>query len=144
MPRPGVVTAAVAAGGALGSVGRWVVEARLPGAQAGPAWSTLSVNVSGALALGLLVAWLETRRDAHPLVRPFAAVGVLGGWTTYSTLVLDLRTMLADGRAGHALLYAVLTLVLGIGAAAAGLAAGEQYLGGDRTGAGEMIEEEEL
>ncbi|WP_252976309.1 fluoride efflux transporter FluC [Janibacter melonis] len=135
---------AVALGGALGSAGRWLVSLALPGAAGGLAWATLVVNLSGALAMGLLVACLETRRSTHPLVRPFAAVGLLGGWTTYSTLVLDVRTTLADGRAGEALLYVALTLVLGVGAALAGLALGHRWFGGDDAHAGSVVEEDEL
>ncbi|WP_252975235.1 FluC/FEX family fluoride channel [Janibacter melonis] len=79
-----------------------------------------------------------------PARAPFAAVGLLGGWTTYSTLVLDVRTTLADGRAGEALLYVALTLVLGVGAALAGLALGHRWFGGDDAHAGSVVEEDEL
>ena len=87
----GRALAAVAAGGAVGSLGRWLVSL----AAGGAVWGTLLVNVTGALALGLVIARLE-HGEHHPLVRPLAAVGLLGGWTTYSTFVLDGHTLAGD------------------------------------------------
>lgn len=128
----GRVLLAVAAGGAVGSLGRWLVSL----AASGTGWGTLVVNVSGAFALGLLVVWLEAGAR-HPLARPGLAVGLLGGWTTYSTFALD-----AHGLAGAGLLglvgYLVATLVLGIGAATLGLVLGERiWPGGELASEGE-------
>lgn len=122
-PGEGGTLLAVAAGGALGSLGRWGIASAASGAP----WGTVVVNVSGALALGLLVAWLAASQR-HPLVRPFAAVGLLGGWTTYSTFALDGHTLAAQGLVGL-LAYLVVTLGLGIGAALAGLLIGERLWG---------------
>ena len=116
---------AVSAGGAIGSLGRWLVAL----AAGDTGWGTLAVNITGAFALGLLVVWLEAGAR-HPLARPFLAVGLLGGWTTYSTFALD-----AHGLAGSGpptlLGYLAATLVLGIGAAALGLVLGDRIWGGD-------------
>ena len=49
----------------------------------------LVVNVTGAFAMGLLVAYLVDRPGVHRLARPFVGVGVLGGWTTFSALAVD-------------------------------------------------------
>lgn len=117
---------AVLAGGALGTLGRWWVGASLPAAGPGWGWATLTVNVTGALAMGLLVAWLSARMG-HPLVRPFAAVGLLGGWTTYSTFALDAHTVMDDQGVVSALGYVVTTIVLGVGASLAGLLIGERW-----------------
>lgn len=134
---------AVAAGGAVGTLGRWLVDGSLPAAGPGWGWATLTVNVTGALAMGLLVAWLAARA-VHPLARPFAAVGLLGGWTTYSTFALDAHTITDGGDAGRALGYVLATLVLGVGASLVGLFAGERSFGVSPERADRMVEEEEL
>ncbi|WP_338537523.1 CrcB family protein [Janibacter terrae] len=118
-PGEGGTLLAVAAGGVLGSLGRWAVSS-----VAGAPWGTVVVNLTGALTLGLLVAWLGAAQR-HPLVRPFVAVGLLGGWTTYSTLALDGHALATDGLGGL-LGYLALTLGLGVGAALAGLVIGER------------------
>ncbi|SRR5690606_5381664 len=85
----------VALGGAIGAVGRHLV-----GLQAvklfGPAfpWGTLSVNVAGSFAMGVLIGLLPARADAFPAVRAFLAVGVLGGFTTFSAFSLDVAVLL--------------------------------------------------
>lgn len=132
VPRPreilrghGDVLLAVAAGGALGSLGRWAVGELLPHDAGAFAWSTLAVNVSGALLAGLLMALLVDVLAHTRYVRPFLGVGVLGGWTTFSAYVYDARTMLDAGQdpAGM-LLYVAGTLLLGLVAVWLGLLAG--------------------
>lgn len=129
--------AAVAAGGAIGSLGRWGVGL----AAGGSHWATLLVNVTGAFAMGVLVAWLA-RGTAHPLARPFLSVGLLGGWTTYSSFALDTHALAGDGLGGL-LGYLVLTIGLGVGAAVAGLVVGDRIWGSDAL-ADEAVAEEEL
>lgn len=119
--------AAVAAGGALGSLGRYGLGQLLPGIEDGWPVATFAVNVTGALLMGLLVATLEVW-PVPGWVRPFAATGVLGGWTTYSAFALDLRTLVADGHGATALAYLVATLVVGTGACLGGLVLGERLL----------------
>lgn len=129
--------AAVAAGGAVGSLCRWGVGL----AAGGSHWATLLVNVTGAFAMGVLVAWLA-RGTAHPLTRPFLSVGLLGGWTTYSSFALDTHALAGDGLGGL-LGYLVLTIGLGVGAAVAGLVVGDRIWGSDAL-ADEAVAEEEL
>ena len=116
----GGTLAAVAAGGAVGSLGRWGVGLLATGA----VWPTLLVNVTGALTMGLLVAWLAAG-ERHPLVRPAVSVGLLGGWTTYSSFALDAHGLAGDGLGGL-LGYLALTLGLGLGAALLGLVIGDR------------------
>lgn len=113
----------VAAGGALGSLGRWALAGALPEAADGWPWGTLLVNVTGALAMGLLIAWLADR-ETPAWVRPFAATGLLGGWTTYSVFALDAVTLSPVVAVG----YVAATVVLGVGACAVGLRIGERLL----------------
>ena len=96
----------VALGGALGSVLRYAcagIGVRLFGATF--PWSTLFVNVSGSFAIGLLAA-LATA-DAKPIVtgdaRAFLMIGVLGGYTTFSSFSLDTLALARDGHVGLAL-----------------------------------------
>jgi CrcB protein len=112
----------VAVGGALGSVARYLLSLAGPGLL----WPTLMVNLTGAFALGMLAGVLSRRPGASPLWRPFLGTGVLGGYTTFSALAVDLVTSVDGGRAGVAAAYLVATLAGGLALAWAGLAAGER------------------
>jgi CrcB protein len=119
------VLAVIAAGGALGSVGRWAVGELLPHDAGGFAWSTFAVNVSGGLLLGVLMALLADVLAGTRYVRPFLGVGVLGGWTTFSTYMFDTRAMLAGGHvAGGLLLYLGGTVLVGLACVWVGLVGG--------------------
>ena len=108
------VLTAIAAGGALGSLGRWgVSQLVVPEAGAFP-WSTFVENVSGGLALGCLMVLVLDVWPSQRLVRPFLGVGPLGGYTTFSTYMLDTRTLLADGHAVTAMTYLCASLSTGI------------------------------
>lgn len=127
----------IAAGGALGSLGRWAVAQGVPHTAGQVAWSTVLVNVSGAIALGLLMAFVLDLWSERRLVRPFVGVGLLGGWTTFSTAMLDLHAMLEAGHAAAVLLYLGVTLVVGLAGCWVGLAGGRRLIarrvgGGDR------------
>ncbi|PKW26787.1 fluoride efflux transporter FluC [Phycicoccus duodecadis] len=117
---------AVAAGGVLGSLGRWAVGLALPHTAGGMPWATVVVNVTGAFAMGLLVAFLVDRPGVHRLLRPFVGVGMLGGWTTFSTLAVDVVQLGAADRVPVLLGYLVGTLVVGVAAVGAGAALGRR------------------
>lgn len=116
----------VAAGGVVGSLGRWGVGLALPHAAGGMPWATLVVNVTGAFAMGLLVAFLVDRPGVHRLLRPFVGVGVLGGWTTFSTLAVDVVQLGAAGRVPLLLAYLGGTFALGVAAVGAGTVLGRR------------------
>ena len=127
------VVAVVAVGGALGSLGRWGLGEALGHESGEIAWSTFIVNVSGALLLGVLAA--VTAGTAWRRMRPFLGVGVLGGWTTFSTYMLDTRDLLVAGRVPAALLaYLGGTLGAGLVAVWLGLVAGRLLLVAGRRG----------
>ena len=88
----------VAAGGALGSLGRWGVGHLLPWTVDRFPWATFLENVSGAFALGILMVLLLDLWPPNRYARPFLGVGVLGGYTTFSTYALEIRDLLAAGR----------------------------------------------
>lgn len=117
----------IALGGALGSLGRWALGELLPHAAGGFAWSTFTVNVSGALLLGLLMGVLLEMPAHHRYLRPLLGTGVLGGWTTFSTAMLDGRTMLAEGHAVLGLLgYLGGTLLVGLACVVVGVIIGRR------------------
>ncbi len=131
-PRPvgfdAATVATVAAGGAVGSLGRYAVGLALPHTSGGFPWGTWLVNVSGCLAMGLLVAWLVMRPGAHRLARPFVGVGLLGGWTTFSTLAIETVGMISEGSAALALGYLTMSFTVGILAVLGGTLLGERLL----------------
>ncbi|WP_328299595.1 CrcB family protein [Streptomyces sp. NBC_00435] len=115
-PRPPVL-AAVAAGGAAGAAARYGVALLWPAAPGSFPWGTFWVNVAGCALIGVLMVLVgEGGRSAHPLVRPFLGVGVLGGFTTFSTYAVDFARLLDAGEAGTALAYAGLTVAAALGA----------------------------
>lgn len=116
------LTPLIAVGGALGSLARWGVARAVPHAAGDFAWSTLVANLSGALLLGALMACLLSVWSHTRFVRPLLGVGVLGGYTTFSTYLLDTRAMVAAGHPITAVVYVVLTVALGLLAILAGVA----------------------
>ena len=123
------VLVVIATGGAIGSLGRWGVDELIPHGASEFAWSTFIVNVSGGLFLGLLTAFMLDILAATRYVRPFLGIGVLGGWTTFSTYMFDTRAMLATGQVPTGLiLYLGGTLLTGLVSAWVGLVAGRSAI----------------
>lgn len=120
--RPAVLLAA-AVGGVVGALARWAAGLVWPtGAAAFPV-TTLAVNVSGCLAVGLVAGVLDAqpRTPRLVLLRPFAVTGVLGGYTTFSTWSLDVDWLLRGGRPVTAATDVAVTLVGAVLAVAAGV-----------------------
>lgn len=130
------VVAAVAAGGAAGSAARWGLGEALPTASGEFPWATFLANVSGALALGLLMVLVLDLWPPSRYLRPFLATGVLGGFTTFSAYMLETRNLLDDGHAGIAAAYVVATLLVGLAAMWAGIATGRGVVAAGRRRAG--------
>lgn len=114
---------AVAIGGAIGALLRWGLELALG---AGTGWhpATLLANTTGSFALGALVAAWPPAVGGDGWLRTGLGTGLLGGYTTYSALALAAVADLGAGAVGAGLLWLGLNLLLGIGAAAAGLRVG--------------------
>jgi len=119
----------VALGGALGSLGRWGLGEALAGSGPFP-WGTFVENAAGSFALGVLVVVLLERWPRSRYLRPFLGVGVLGGFTTFSTYALDLRTLVAADRVALAGTYLVGTLAAALLSAWLGIAAARRVAGG--------------
>lgn len=114
---------AVAVGAALGGVARYVVG-QVFAQRFGPGfpYGTLFINVTGSFLIGVVAELATTRAfGMTPLVRIFAATGILGGYTTFSAFSLDALVMVSDGAAALAALYAAGSVVLGVVGAYAGL-----------------------
>ncbi|MFC4565095.1 fluoride efflux transporter FluC [Nocardiopsis mangrovi] len=122
------VLAAIAAGGALGACARYGAAAALPAPPGAFAWSTLLVNVSGCLLIGVLMVLVVGVWPDARLLRPFWGVGVLGGYTSFSTYVGDAEAMLAAGAPGPALAYLAATLIGGLCAVWTGWSLAERVL----------------
>ena len=118
------ILAVIAAGGALGSAARYGAGVLWPHDASEIAWSTFAVNVVGGFLLGLLMVFVNDVWPPHRYVRPFLGVGVLGGFTTFSTYMLDTHALLYAGRPPVALLYLFGTLLLGLVAVWLGILAG--------------------
>ncbi|NHI18701.1 CrcB family protein [Phycicoccus endophyticus] len=116
----------VALGGAIGSLGRWAVGLALPHIPGTVPWATLLVNVTGAFAMGMLVAFLVDRPGVHRLARPFIGVGVLGGWTTFSALAVETVQLGETHHVQEALAYVTGTFLLGTLAVAGGTTLGRR------------------
>jgi CrcB protein len=119
----------VGLGGAIGATLRGLVDGlasstasiALPTAP----MATLVVNLLGAFLLGAVLGRFE-RLGASPLARPFLVVGLLGSFTTYSTLVAQGFEIRLSAGAGAAVTLLAVSLLLGL----AGFAAGERLFGG--------------
>ena len=98
---------AVALGGALGAVLRWVLGDAVPDAGGFP-WTTFVINVSGSAVLAGLPLF-EVVRHNHTLAAGLGP-GLLGGYTTLSAYSEQTRALLDDGRTATALLYLFGTL----------------------------------
>lgn len=110
---PARLLAAIAAGGAVGSVGRYAVGLALPHYPGTFPIATFLVNLTGAVAIGVLVGYLVARPHAPAYVRPVLGVGVLGGWTTYSAFAVEVVELMDAGRWAAAASYVTGTLFLG-------------------------------
>ena len=113
----------IGAGGALGAISRhYVGQLALRTMGSGQPWGTLSVNILGGLMMGLLVGWLAaTERADATSIRLLAAVGFLGGFTTFSAFSLEMLRMLETRAWMTAFAYAAGSVILSVGAVMIGL-----------------------
>ncbi|MGC5321253.1 fluoride efflux transporter FluC [Micromonospora arida] len=118
--RPATILAVIAAGGVLGALARAGLQHAVPHAPTGFPWATFAVNTSGCLLIGVLMAVLGHLDGGHPLARPFLGVGVLGGFTTFSTYAVDVQQAIVAGAPGTALAYLAATVLGALVAVALG------------------------
>ncbi|MER5989990.1 fluoride efflux transporter CrcB [Streptomyces viridosporus] len=120
--------AVIAVGGALGSCARYAAGSLWPTDKTAFPWTTLGVNAVGCLIIGVFLVVITEVFTAHPLLRPFFGTGVLGGFTTFSTYCVDIERLVRADRAGAALAYLAVTVVVALAAAKIGMVATRRIL----------------
>lgn len=117
---------AVAAGGAIGATGRFLVG-RLMFSLMGPGypWGTLTVNIVGSFLIGLLYEMIVYKFSLSETWQAFLVIGILGGFTTFSAFTLELGVMLEKDQLSAAAFYALGSVFLGLVALFAGIFAGK-------------------
>ncbi|WP_092781648.1 fluoride efflux transporter CrcB [Rhodospira trueperi] len=122
MPVSPSLMVAVAAGGAVGAIARYVVTSAVPRLLGhGFPWGTFVVNVLGSLLMGLLIDVMARRWSAPAEARVFLVTGCLGAFTTFSTFSLDVVTLYERGALSTMALYVVGSVLAGIMALFAGM-----------------------
>ena len=122
----------VAIGGAIGSVARfWLTEASAKWCGAEFPWGTVIANVTGSFLIGLIAALpvMGPRDLLRPMGRQFLMVGIMGGYTTFSSFSLQTLTMVQHGHLAKAALNVGGSVVLCLVAVAAGYALGAAISG---------------
>ena len=120
---------AIALGGAVGALSRHYMAAAVSRAFGlGFPYGTLTVNVVGCFLMGLLVEALALRFSITPEARGFLAVGLLGGFTTFSAFSLDAVLLYERGAFAAAAAYVAVSVVCSIGGLVAGLQIVRQVL----------------
>ncbi len=116
----------IALGGALGSVARYGVGSMV-GNRMGVRFphGTLVVNLTACVIIGFALTFMGKRVGIDPEWRYFGSLGFIGAYSTFSTIEWETLEMLRSGAFGLAALYAVGTLILGLGATWCGAAIGE-------------------
>ena len=109
----------VGLGGFLGSIGRYLLSGYVQQLIRGTGfpYGTLAVNLTGCLFIGFLSQWVETRGFLSPEVRLFVFMGLLGGFTTFSTFGNETMNLWQAGDSAAALVNVVVHVLLGLGAA---------------------------
>jgi CrcB protein len=111
----------IALGGGLGAVARYGLDQLWPTRRGGFPWATFTVNTLGCFLIGVLMVLVTEVWVAHRLVRPFFGVGILGGFTTFSTYTAETRALLLPGTVPLAFAYLLGTLVAALCAVIAGV-----------------------
>ncbi|MFZ5624559.1 MAG: fluoride efflux transporter CrcB [Gemmatimonadota bacterium] len=114
----------IAAGGAIGSVARYLLSTLLV-QRMGPTalpWGTLVVNLTGSFVLGFVMRFALATPVISPEVRAFLTVGFCGGYTTFSTFSYETMALLEEGQTMRALVYIGLSVALALLAMLGGFA----------------------
>lgn len=111
---------AVATGGALGTLARYAVGLAWARPGAFP-WWTLAINISGSFVLGVVTGIAAARETGSTTVAVALSVGLCGGFTTFSAFSVESLGLIEQGAWTRASAYAILSVLLGIAAAGAGL-----------------------
>lgn len=119
-----VIALYLAIGGAAGAIARYYVQGWVVDVVGPSAWGTFAVNVAGAFFLGFFLTVTEERFLVPSLYRTFVAVGFLGSFTTFSTLMWESQQLLSVGDALGAMANLAGSVVAGVAAVYLGVSAG--------------------
>jgi CrcB protein len=104
--------AAIALGGALGAVFRYLMALRAYALLGlGLPYGTLSANLLGAFTIGIVAALVEERGALGPQTRAFLTIGLLGGMTTFSTFTYETWELMRDGESAAAIANVLVSVV---------------------------------
>ena len=115
------VVAAVACGGAIGSVARYFVAQVQAPTWTGFPYGIFLVNVSGGFVMGVLTELMALKFSVSPEVRAFLTTGIMGGYTTFSTFSLESALLIQRQAYVLAVSYVVGSAILSIAALFCGL-----------------------
>lgn len=118
----------IALGGGLGALARYGLSVWWSTPAGAFPWDTFAVNLIGCFLIGVLMVLLTEVWQAPRLLRPFAGVGVLGGFTTFSSYAVEVHVLIRTSSAALAFAYLAATLVGALAAVAVGM--GTARLGG--------------
>jgi len=120
---------AVAAGGAIGATGRFLVgRLMLKLMGSGFPWGTLSVNIIGSFLIGIVAGAMASRYNLSHAWQGFLIIGVLGGFTTFSAFSLEVALMIEKHQISTAAFYSLASVIIGVLALFAGLYAGKTFI----------------
>jgi CrcB protein len=125
-PREPRVLLAISAGGALGALARYGLGLLVTSPRNGFPLATFLVNISGCLVLGLLLVLIAETWPPARYVRAFAAVGFVGSYTTFSSLVVQAVLLSRAGATATATGYVTATVAAGLAATLLGMYAARQ------------------
>ncbi len=123
----------VALGAAAGTFLRASIGQAFPALEGTWPWTTFWINIAGSLVLGVLLGAIALKGDASGwtrIVRLCVGTGAIGGFTSYSAFILEIDQLVGVGEVSIAATYALVSVVMGIAASAAGLAAAASIIGG--------------
>jgi CrcB protein len=124
-PSSAILLTVIGVGGAVGTLARYELGlAWHTSGSYGFSWATFVANLSGAFLLGALISLCGRRWPRAHYIRPALGTGLLGGYTTFSTYLVETVLRLDHGHSAVAAIYLLLTLAGGIAAAVTGLAVG--------------------
>ena len=117
---PWLTLGVIAAGGVIGALARQGLWAAFPHPPGGFDWTTLGINAGGCALIGALMVAVSEVWHAHRLTAPFLGAGVLGGFTTFSTYIVEIQRSITAGAPQTGLAYLAATLVIALLAVYAG------------------------
>ncbi len=122
------LTPIISLGGVIGALARYGLGRAFPATPGQFPWTTFAINVIGCFLIGVLMAIVVHAPWTHPMGRPFLGVGILGGFTTFSTYAVDTVKLGQAGDPGTAIVYLFGTVLAAMVSVYIGLAVTRRVL----------------